>query len=75
MPKLVAFLILNALDGLLISIAFTGLILAANVANLRHLFLNTADGPWALGVFVIICGLTFGAAQTGLRFILSEADE
>ena len=51
MPRLVVFVIVNALEGLLISIAFTGLILAVNLANLRHLFLHTADGPWALGPF------------------------
>ena len=75
MPKAVAYMIVNALDGFLIAIAFSALILATNLANLRHLFLHTADGLWALGVFVFLCGLTFGAVQAGLRFLLDHKDE
>ncbi len=75
MSRMILHLTLYLLEGVLIALGFTALILWLNLANLRHLMLETADGPFALAVFVALCSLTFGAAQMGLRFLLSDREK
>lgn len=75
MPRLGLQILLYTLEGLVLALAFIGLLLWANLANLRHLILNTDDGLWALAIFVVLCSITFGAAQMAIRFVLGDSEE
>ncbi|MEM9754512.1 MAG: hypothetical protein AAF914_00885 [Pseudomonadota bacterium] len=75
MPAHIRFLLKHACVGLLIALGFTGMVLWTNLANIRHLVLNTAEGPLALGIFVVFCTITFGAVQMGIRIMMLGDDE
>lgn len=70
MPAHVRFLLVHAGIGVLIALVFAALILWFDIAGIRHLVLNTDEGPLALGVFVVLCAITFGSAQMGIRIML-----
>ena len=73
MPKLIKFLFHNALGGALAGAFFSGLLIWSNVAGLRHLVLETADGPLAAGIMTVFFMITFASVQMG-RAIMGMAD-
>ena len=76
MPAHIRFILTHAAIGFGIAIAFAAMLLAFNVAGLWHLVTHTAEGPIALGVFVVLCGITFGSAQVGYRIMtMGEEDD
>lgn len=65
MPKLIRFLLRNALGGALVGVCFSALLIGSNVAGLRHLVLETADGPLAAVVMTVFFIITFASVQMG----------
>jgi hypothetical protein len=63
LPKLIRFYIKHVLIGFAIAVAFVAGLLAFDVAGLRHLILNSADGPLALGLLVFSNGIVFAGVQ------------
>lgn len=63
MPKLIRLYIVNVLIGFAISALFLGLVLALDVAGLRHLVLQTPSG-WIAGLlFFLSNGIVFAGVQ------------
>jgi hypothetical protein len=63
MPKLIKLYIVNVLIGFAISGLFLGLVLALDVAGLRHLVLDTPSG-WIAGLlFFFSNGIVFAGVQ------------
>jgi len=75
MPDHIKFILRHAGVGVLVALTFTGLILYFNVANIWHLVTHTAEGPIALAVFVVLCSITFGSVQIGLRIMSMGQDD
>ena len=75
MPKLIRLYIVNVLTGFAISALFLGLVLALDVAGLRHLVLDTPSG-WIAGfIFFLLNGIVFAGVQFGIAVMrLPEAD-
>ena len=74
MPDHIRMIIKHAFIGFGISVAFTAMILAFNVANLWHLVTHTAEGPIAVVMLVLFGTVTFGSAQIGYK-IMSMGEE
>ena len=75
MPDHIKFLLRHAVFGAVIAVAFVGALLAMNVANMRHLVLNTADGPLALAVMTVFFWITFASVQIGIRIMMMAGDD
>ena len=75
MPKLIKLYIVNVLIGFAISGLFLGLVLALDVAGLRHLVLETPSG-WIAGLlFFLSNGLVFAGVQFAIAVMnLAEDD-
>ena len=73
MPKHITFLLRNAFGGALAGVFFSGLLIWSNVGGLRHLVLETADGPLAAGIMTVFFVITFASVQMG-RAIMAMAD-
>lgn len=63
MPKLVRFYIKHVLIGFAIAVAFVAGLMAFDVAGLRHLVMNSADGPLALFLLIFSNGVVFAGVQ------------
>ena len=75
MPKLVRLYITNVLIGLGLAMAFVGLLLAFDVAGLRHLILETEMG-WLGGVMLLAFnGVVFAGVQFGIAVMRMAEDE
>lgn len=59
----------KALSGFVFSIFFVAMLLAFNIANLRHLILNSEVGLTALFILTFFLGLTFGSIQMGIAIM------
>jgi hypothetical protein len=69
MPRLVRLYILSVAIGFAISAGFLGLILALDVAGLRHLVLETPMG-WLAGFMIFMSnGIVFAGVQFGIRIM------
>ena len=76
MPPLISLVLRHALIGFGIALGFTALVLWTDLAGIRHLVTHTAEGPIALAVFIVLCTITFGSVQIGLRIMaLGTEDE
>lgn len=75
MPKLIKLYIVNVLIGFGISGLFLGLVLALDVAGLRHLVLDTPSG-WIAGLlFFLSNGVVFAGVQFAIAVMnLAEDD-
>ena len=74
MPKLVRLYIINVLIGLGLAVAFVGLLLAFDVAGLRHLILETEMG-WLGGVMLLAFnGVVFAGVQFGIAVMRMAED-
>ncbi|SFE50194.1 hypothetical protein [Roseivivax sediminis] len=75
LPPLVALFVRNWIVGFALSGIFVGLLIAGDVAGLRHLILGSADGMLALFLLWFFNGIVFAGAQTGARIFLMAEDE
>ena len=75
MPDHIRFILRHAALGFAIAFAFVGMLLAFDVAGLWHLVTHTAEGPIALAVLFILCGITFGSAQIGYKIMTIGDDD
>ena len=75
MPKLIRLYIVNVLIGFAISALFLGVLLALDVAGLRHLILGTTAG-WAAGLLLFFSnGIVFAGVQFAIAVMnLAEDD-
>jgi hypothetical protein len=73
MPENIRFILRHAAIGAVI--AFVAMLLGFNLANLRHLVLNSADGVLAVVMLYIFCTITFGSAQIGYRIMTLSDDD
>ena len=74
MPKLVRLYITQVAWGFAISAVFVGVLLALNVANLRHLISSSEVGLIALGMIWFMNGIVFAGVQFGYK-IMSMAEK
>jgi len=74
MPDHIRFILRHAAFGVVIALAFVGMLLAFDVAGLWHLVTHTAEGPIALAVLVVLCSITFGSAQIGYKIMTLGKD-
>lgn len=73
MPSHIRFLLRNACIGALAGISFSALLIGLDVAGLRHLVLDTPDGPLAAIIMTVLFVITFGSVQMG-RAVMALAD-
>ncbi|SDW19669.1 hypothetical protein [Litoreibacter albidus] len=75
MPKLIKLLLRNAIGGALAGVCFSGLLVWSNIAGLRHLVLETADGPLAATVMTVFFVITFASVQMARAVMaMTESD-
>ncbi len=74
MPDHIRFILRHAAFGFVLAFAFIGMLLAFDVAGLWHLVTHTAEGPIALAVLFVLCGITFGSAQVGYKIMTMTDD-
>ena len=75
MPKLVRLYITQVLIGFGLALAFVGLLLALDVAGLRHLVLETRSG-WLGGVMLVVFnGVVFAGVQFGIAIMRMATPE
>ena len=73
MPKLIRLYITSTLAGFALALTFVALLLALDVANLRHLVLGTQTG-WLGGLLLVAFnGIVFAGVQFGIA-IMRMAD-
>jgi hypothetical protein len=75
MPDHIRFILRHAAFGFVLAFAFVGMLLAFDVAGLWHLVTHTVEGPIALAVLTVLCGITFGSAQVGLKIMTMGNDK
>lgn len=75
MPDHIRFILRHAAVGFGIALGFVGMLLAFDVAGLWHLVTHTAEGPVALIVLTVLCGITFGSAQIGYKIMTMGSDD
>jgi hypothetical protein len=75
MPDHIRFILRHAAFGFVIAVAFVATLLAFDVAGLWHLVTHTSEGPVALAVLVVLCGITFGSAQVGYKIMTMPEDK
>ena len=75
MPKLIRLYIVNVLIGFAISALFLGLILALDVAGLRHLMLQSPSGWLAGFAFFFLNGIVFAGVQFGIAVMRLAEDD
>ncbi|MBP1804690.1 hypothetical protein [Rubellimicrobium aerolatum] len=69
MPKLVRLYISSVLCGFALAAVFVALLLALDVAGLRHLVLDTRSG-WLGGLLLVVFnGIVFAGVQFGIRIM------
>ena len=69
MPKLIRLYIISALTGFALALAFVAALLALDVANLRHLVLETQTG-WLGGLLLVAFnGIVFSGVQFGIAIM------
>ena len=75
LPRIVRLVILNWMIGFGLAAVFTGMILAFDVAGIRHL-VTSVDGGWlAAFVFFMLNGIVFAGAQTGIVVMMLDASD
>lgn len=76
MPRLIRLYIVNVAIGFGLAAVFLGLLLAFDLAGLRHLILETPSG-WLAGVMLFVAnGIVFAGVQFGIAVMaLAETDD
>ncbi len=75
MPRLVRLYILSIAVGFALALAFTALLLALDVAGLRHLVLAAGGGWIAVMMLVVFHTILFAGVQFGIRIMLMAQDD
>lgn len=76
MPELVRLYIRNIFFGFLLALVFTGLLIGLNVANLRHLTLETSGGLLAILMLVIFNTVVFAGVQFAIAVMrMAQPDD
>ncbi len=75
MPKLIRLYIVNVLIGFALALAFVIGLVWLDVANLRHLILDTASGPLAFVLLVLSNGVVFAGVQFGIAVMRLAEDD
>jgi hypothetical protein len=65
MPRVFRLYLVSAAIGFGVAAVFVGLVIAFNVANLRHLILTSDIGLMATVAFWILNGIVFSGVQFG----------
>jgi hypothetical protein len=73
-PKLIRLYIVNVLIGFALALAFVIGLVWLDVANLRHLILETDSGPLAFVLLVLSNGVVFAGVQFGIA-VMRLADD
>lgn len=76
MPELVRLYIRNVLLGLLLAVCFAALLIGFDVANLRHLTLETTGGWLAILMLVVFNTIVFAGVQFAIAVMrLAEPED
>ncbi len=75
MPKLIRLYIVNVLIGFGLALAFVVGLVWLDVANLRHLILETDSGPLAFLLLVLSNGVVFAGVQFGIAVMRLAEDD
>lgn len=76
MPKLVRLYIVNVAIGFGLACLFTAMLIAFDVANLRHLILSTQGGWLAVVMMVTFNTVVFAGVQFGIAVMrMAEPEE
>jgi TRAP-type C4-dicarboxylate transport system permease small subunit len=76
MPKLIRLYIVNVAIGFGIALAFVSALVWMDVANLRHLVMETEMGWLAFAMMVMFNGVVFAGVQFGIAVMrLAEPEE
>ena len=75
MPKLVRLYIVNVLIGFALALVFVVGLVWLDVANLRHLILDTSSGPLAFVLLVLSNGVVFAGVQFGIAVMRLAEDD
>jgi hypothetical protein len=76
MPKLIRLYIVNVAIGFVIALAFVSAIVFFDVANLRHLVMETEMGWLAFIMMVVFNGIVFAGVQFAYAVMsLAEKDD
>jgi TRAP-type C4-dicarboxylate transport system permease small subunit len=76
MPKLIRLYIVNVAIGFALAVVFVALLVITDVANLRHLILDTEMGYLAAAMMVMFNGVVFAGVQFAIAVMrLAEPDE
>lgn len=75
MPRLIRVYIVQVIIGFGLAGLFVGLLMYANVGNLRHLVVNTSGGGIALFMFWVLNGIVFAGVQFGIAIMRMADDE
>ncbi len=74
MPKLVRLYVVNVLIGFALALAFVTSLVWLDVANLRHLILETDKGYLAFALLVLSNGIVFAGAQFAIAVMRLAED-
>lgn len=69
MPELIRLYIRNIFFGFLLALAFTAALVGLDVANLRHLTLDTSGGWLALVLLVVFNAIVFAGVQFAIAIM------
>lgn len=75
MPRLVRLYIVSIAIGFVLALLFTGMLLALDVAGLRHLTHATRGGWIAVLMLVLFHAVLFSGVQFGIRIMLMADPE
>ena len=75
MPKLVRLYIISIAIGFALAVAFVGVLVALDVAGLRHLMSSTRGGWIAVLMMVFFHGVLFSGGQFAIRIMLMAEDD
>ena len=75
MPKLIRLYIVNVLIGFGLALLFVIGLVWLDVANLRHLILDTSSGPLAFVLLVLSNGVVFAGVQFGIAVMRLAEDD
>jgi hypothetical protein len=76
MPELVHLYIRNIVAGLVLAVLFTAALVGLDVANLRHLTLETSGGWLAIAMLVMFNTIVFAGVQFGIAIMrMGESED
>ncbi len=75
MPKLIRLYIVNVMIGFALALVFVAGLVWLDVANLRHLIMDTAAGPLAFVLLVLSNGVVFAGVQFGIAVMRLAEDD